>query len=47
MLRFYRRPGFRVEVLAGPREYWHEWRYAVIVRPAEWIGEGGTLHTPS
>ena len=37
MLRFYRRLGFRIEVLAGPREHWHESRYAVLLRPAEWI----------
>src|SRR5439155_3115115 len=37
MNRFYRRLGFRVEILGEARAHWGEHRYPVLVRPAESI----------
>jgi N-acyl-L-homoserine lactone synthetase len=37
MSRFYKRLGFRVEILGAARAHWGEDRYPVLVRPAESI----------
>jgi N-acyl-L-homoserine lactone synthetase len=37
MNRFYQRLGFRIETLAEARPHWGEYRYPVLVRPAESI----------
>jgi hypothetical protein len=37
MSRFYQRLGFRVEILGEARRHWGEYRYPVLVRPAESI----------
>jgi N-acyl-L-homoserine lactone synthetase len=37
MLRFYRRFGFRIEILSEGRLHWGEQRFPVLVRPADFI----------
>jgi N-acyl-L-homoserine lactone synthetase len=37
MTRFYQRLGFRIEILGEARPHWGEYRYPVLVRPAESI----------
>lgn len=37
MIRFYRRFGFRIEILSGSRLHWGEKRFPVLVRPADFI----------
>jgi N-acyl-L-homoserine lactone synthetase len=37
MIRFYRRFGFRIEILSEGRLHWGEQRFAVLVRPADFI----------
>ena len=43
MIRFYRRFGFRIEVLSEARSYWGEERFPLLVRPAHFAD---VLHWP-
>jgi N-acyl-L-homoserine lactone synthetase len=37
MIRYYRRLGFRIEILGEARPHWGEPRFPVLVRPAEFV----------
>ena len=37
VIRFYRRFGFRIEILGDARTHWGEERFPVLVRPAEFV----------